>query len=410
MRVGIESINFYGGPACVDIRDIFNTRKLDMSRFENLMLEKKSVGAPWEDPVSNAVNAAKPLIDNMSQDEKSRIELVITSSESGIDFGKSMSTYIHDYLGLSRNCRLFEVKQACFGGTAAFMTAAEFVASQASPGAKALVCATDSPKTTVRGTYVEPSQSVGAIAMIVGENPEILELDFGAFGCSSYEVMDTCRPTSDIETGDPDLSLLSYLDCLNSSFMEYAAKVEDADFQKTFDYLAFHTPFAGMVKGGHRKMMRDLVHASNDQINRDFEKRVLPSLKYCMQVGNIYSATVYLALCGIIDSVNLEDAARLGIFSYGSGCSSEFYSGIITKDSQKCLAKMKIGERLNARYALNMEEYDHLLDLNAQWTFGLQDKKADINEFPKLYERFFEGRGFLVLDRIKGFHREYRWS
>lgn len=403
-------MNFYGGPAYIDVKTIFQERGLNMSRFDNLMLEKKSVGAPWEDPISNAVNAAKPLIEAMRPEEKDKIKLVITSSESGIDFGKSMSTYIHDYLGLNRDCRLFEIKQACFGGTAAFMTAAEFVASNIAPGAKALVCATDVTKATAKGSYAEPSQAVGAIAMIVGDHPVILDLDFGAYGSSSYEVMDACRPTPEYETGDPDLSLLSYLECLSSSFQSYSEKVEGADFCDTFDYLAFHTPFAGMVKGGHRKMLRDLVHAPREKIEQDFDQRVRPSLTYCTQVGNIYSATLYLALCGLIDTVGIAGDTRIGLYSYGSGCCSEFYSGIITPDSKKRLGSMKIAENLDARYALTMKEYDRLIDLNSEWTFGIQDKKADVTGFSALYEQMFEGRGLLVLDRVKGFHREYKWS
>ena len=92
MEVGIEAINFYGGPTYIDVIDIFKGRGLDMERFGNLMMEKKSVGLPCEDPITNAVNAAKPLIDRLSEKEKNRIELVIASSESGVDFGKSIST------------------------------------------------------------------------------------------------------------------------------------------------------------------------------------------------------------------------------------------------------------------------------------------------------------------------------
>lgn len=97
MRVGIESINFYGGPAFIPARRIFEGRGLDISRFDNLMMDRKSVGVSCEDAVTNGVNAAKPIIDSLSEEVKSRIELVITSSESGVDFGKSLSTYIHDY-------------------------------------------------------------------------------------------------------------------------------------------------------------------------------------------------------------------------------------------------------------------------------------------------------------------------
>lgn len=410
MQVGIEALNFYGGPAYIDVRSIFEKRGLDLERFDNLMIQSKAVGVPCEDPVTNGVNAAKPIIDQLTEAEKNSIELVITSSESGLDFGKSLSTYIHDYLGLSKNCRLFEVKQACYGGTAALHMAACFVESQASPGAKALIIATDVARAAAKMTYAEPSQAVGAIAMLVSDQPEILEIDFGAAGYYSYEVMDTCRPLPEIELGDPDLSLLSYLDCLENSFRAYAAKVERADFIETFDYLAFHTPFPGMVKGAHRKMVRDLIHLSSDRIEADFQRRVAPSLTYCVQVGNVYSATLYLALCGLIDHEDLSDFNRIGLFSYGSGCSSEFYSGIISAYSKSVLREMKIGERLAARYQLNIEEYDRLLDLNAEWTFGIQNKEVDFGTFAKIYDHYFKGKQLLVLKQIKDYHREYTWS
>ena len=43
MSVGIESINFYGGPAFIKAKTIFEERRLDVKRFDNLMMETKSV-------------------------------------------------------------------------------------------------------------------------------------------------------------------------------------------------------------------------------------------------------------------------------------------------------------------------------------------------------------------------------
>ncbi|HEY0791889.1 MAG TPA: hypothetical protein VGD78_12570, partial [Chthoniobacterales bacterium] len=149
MQVGIEAINFYGGRTYLDVRSLFEARGLDLRRFDNLMIRRKSVALPCEDPVSCGVNAAKPLVDQLSQSEKNQIELLVTATESGLDFGKSLSTYLHDYLGLSRNCRLFEVKHACYGGTAALQAAINLIASGASPGAKALVIATDLAKAAI---------------------------------------------------------------------------------------------------------------------------------------------------------------------------------------------------------------------------------------------------------------------
>lgn len=410
MEVGIEAINAYGGNAYIEIRELFERRGLDMERFENLMMQKKSVGLPCEDPVTFAVNAAKPIVDALSEKDRNRIELVITSTESGLDFGKSLSTYIHDYLNLSRNVRLFEVKQACYGGTAAFQMAANFVMAGASPGAKALVIATDIARAAAKGTYGEPSQGVAAVAMLVSDTPHIFKLDHGASGYYGYEVMDTCRPLPELETGDPDLSILAYLECVEATFRAYSEKVEGVDYAATFDLLAFHTPFAGMVKGAHRNAMRKFNKAAAAEIEKDFQRRVAPSLRYCVEVGNVYSATLYLALCGLIDHASLDRPSRVGLFSYGSGCASEFYSGVVSPDSRRRLGAMRIAERLASRQYLDMDRYDRILDLNMEWMFGVQDKTVNHEPYRDLYEKQFAGKGLLVLKEVKGFHRNYEWS
>ena len=389
---------------------IVGKHALSHDRFDNLMMLQKSVALPCEDAVTNGVNAAKPIIDALTAKELNKIELVITATESGIDFGKSISTYIHHYLNLNRNCRLFEVKQACYGGTAALQMAANFIMSNASPGAKVLVIATDVARAAAKMTYAEPSQGSAAVAMLVSQQPDILELDFGANGYHGYEVMDTCRPSPELETGDADLSLFSYLNCLDECYQAYATKVDDVDFQKTFQYLAFHTPFAGMVKGAHRQMMRKLKSTTPSLIVDDFQQRVMPSLQYCVKVGNVYSATLYLALCSLIDCANISNAERVGLYSYGSGCSSEFFSGIVKPGSKQKLSEMGIAAALNNRHSLTMEEYDHILDVQATWLFGTKDKILNYSEFPLFYNKRRSENNFLMLKEVKNYHRQYTWS
>lgn len=414
MSVGIEAMNVYVGQAQLNTRMLFETRGLSLERFDNLMMHNKSVGLPCEDPVTFGVNAAKPIIDVLTDGERNRIELLITATESGLDFGKSLSTYIHDYLGLNRRCRLFEVKQACYAGTAAFHMAANFIVSNSSPGAKALVIASD----VVRGThfeqslaYAEPAAGVGSVAMLVSAKPDIFALDFGASGYHSYEVMDTCRPNVGVETGDSDLSLMSYLDCLEASYEAYIQRVEGVDLQATFDYLAFHTPFAGLVKGAHRNLMRKYRPLNALQIQEDFERRVVPSLLYCMEVGNIFGGALYLALCGLIQKADIQTPKRIGLYSYGSGCASEFFSGTVTPSGQAKLQKMNITKALSDRYPLTMKEYDDLLQLNCEWLFGIKDKTLNYDSFASIYQKQFSGKNLLVLKDVdKNYHRRYAWS
>lgn len=410
IKAGIEALNLYGGSALMDVETIFVNRGLELDRFSNLMMVKKAVSMPCEDPVTNGVNAAKPIIDRLTEDEKKSIEVVITATESGIDFGKSISTYIHDYLGLNKNCRLFELKQACYGGTAALQMACSYVVAHKDFNPKVLVIATDVCQYADKVTYAEPSQGTGAVAFLIGLNPSVFEIDFGAMGMYSFEVMDTCRPKVGEETGDPDLSLFSYMDCLENSYKAYADRVEDIEFCSSFSHLAFHTPFAGMVKGAHRQMMRKFSNFDKQQIQADFEKRVEPSLKYSMQVGNLYSASLYMALASLIDNSDIEIKERIGLFSYGSGCSSEFFSGLIGAESKKALANMNIQQKLSNRYELNMQEYEQLLILNNEWGFGIRDKVMDLSLYSSIYTKSFEGKNLLYLSKISDYHREYQWS
>lgn len=129
-----------------------------------------------------------------------------------------------------------------------------------------------------------------------------------------------------------------------------------------------------------------------------------------MQVGNVYSAALYLSLCSLIDQADIQDYRRVGLFSYGSGCSSEFYSGVITPESVRKLSAMNIQGHLDSRYELTFEEYDDILDQNVEWLFGIRDKKVDFSRFSGIYDHFFKGKGYLVLTEVDDFHRKYAWS
>lgn len=413
MQAGIEAMNIYCGSAAINVSDLAVARNLDRDRFTKLLMEEKTVPMPYEDPISNAVNAAKPIIDSLSPEERDQIDMVITCTESGIDFGKSMSTYVHHYLELNRNCRLFELKNACYSGTAGFQMAVNYILSQASPGRKALVIATDIMRlSTVEGSFemafAEPSSGSGAVAMLVSDNPVIFQVDKGANGYYGYEVMDTCRPIPDQEAGDADLSLLSYLDCAEKAFREYEKRVEGADYQATFDYLAFHTPFGGMVKGAHRTNMRKFKKAKPKEIEADFTQRVAPGLAYCQRVGNIMGATTHLSLAGIIDSGNFDTPKRIGVFSYGSGCCSEFFSGVVNADSQQALRQYGLADHLDQRYQMSIPEYEKTFAVNAQLKFGTRNYVVDREQFPAPYA-YVKGKGRLVFSEIKDFHRIYEW-
>lgn len=419
MKIGIEALNIFGGSAFIDVKQLANHRQLDTARFDNLLMKQKAVPLLFEDPVTCAVNAAKPIVDALSQEEKNDIELLITCSESGVDFGKSISTYVHHHLGLRRTCRMFEIKQACYSGTAGLQMAINFVLSNTSPGAKALIVATDITRVmTVEGSdtvnmdwsFAEPSNGAGASALLVSDQASIMQIDIGANGYYGFEVMDTCRPVPDSEAGDSDLSLMSYLDCSLKSFQEYQRRVEGVDYRRSFQYLSFHTPFGGMVKGAHRHLMRKVTQTCIDDIEKDFQHRVVPGLKYCQRVGNIMGGTIFLSLASTIDNGKFDAPKRIGLFSYGSGCCSEFYSGVVTPVAQTLLQRFQLKQHLDQRFMLNMDEYDAILQASHQVQFGTRNVMIDCELIPgALNSVSTSSRKQLILREIRDFHRKYEW-
>src|SRR5580658_99809 len=409
MAIGIERVGFYGGRASLDVGTLAASRGLNSARFANLLMRRKSLSLPWEDPVSFAVNAARPVVDAMTKSERTTISTLIVATESGVDWGKSMATYVHRHLGLAPQCRLFEVKQACYGGTAGLQLAAALVGQDAKAEARVLVISTDLGR-PVPHSYAEPSQGSAAEALLVSRNPTVFALEPGASGIHAFEVMDACRPTPEIETGDADLSLLTYLDCIEKSFLAYRAAVGPIDLREHFAYLACHTPFGGMVKGAHRTLMRKICQVPPPVIETDFEQRVRPSLSFCQEVGNIYSGTVFLALLGVLEGGDFAVPRRIGLFSYGSGCCSEFFSGIADAAGQRAVQQAGIGAALAARRALSMIEYEAVLPAVRNGLIGTRNATVTPGDFTAIWQSHFAGSGLLVLDRIENYQRLYRWA
>lgn len=414
---GIEAMNAYVGSAYLNVEELAEYRKLDTQRFSNLMMKEKTVALPYEDPITYAVNAAKPIIDQLSPEEKDRIETVITCTESSFDFGKSMSTYIHHHLGLNRNCRLFELKNACYSGAAGLQTAINYILSGTSPGSKVLVVATDISRfmltegkaaSSMEWSFAEPSGGAGAVAALVSDIPRIYQADIGAVGYYGYEVMDTCRPVPDSESGDSDLSLLSYLDCCENAYKEYKKRVVDADYRESFQYLVFHTPFGGMVKGAHRQMMRKMAKAAPAEIEADFNERVMPGLTYCQRVGNIMGATALFSLFSTIVNGDFSTPKRLGCFSYGSGCCSEFFSGMVGGDAQQRINSYNFTDHIDSRYKLTMDEYEKILFGSNAVKFGTRNVVLDWDFLPDARKNQADVKR-LYLKEINEFHREYEW-
>ena len=405
--VGIEKIWAYPGRQSLTLEDLALARDHDPADIhDNLLLHTRSVIPLWEDPVTMAVNAANPML---TAEDRASIELIIVASESGVDQGKSMSTFAQHYLGIQRNCRNFESKHACHAGTSAVMMAAHWVASGLNRDAKALVIATDHSRMSLHEPY-EYVMGAGSVALLISNNPRVLAFEMEHNGFWTSHCFDTFRPTSRVETGNGETSLYCYLDALEGSYAHYLSKAGPVDFDTYFTKNIYHVPFGGITFQAHRTLLRQWRRMKKSEAREHFERKSKPGLKYNSQTGSTYSGSTFFALMGMIDSCqDLQAGDRISIFSYGSGSCGEFYSGIVGPDARELVAAARLQELLDARRPMTVEEYERT-EMGRFENIDNGNFTPDTEENSGLFESHYRGKGLLTLKGIKDHYREYDWS
>jgi hydroxymethylglutaryl-CoA synthase len=408
MKIGIEKINLYAGSLVLDIEKLAIQRKRDVEHFKNeLMIDKKSQNVDYEDVITMAVNAAKPVI---SEKDKQDIELCIFATESGLDFCKSNSSYVCRYLGLKPQVRNFEIKNACYATTCAVQMAIGWIASGVAPGKKALIVSSDI-NYDHEGRVGEEVPAIGAIAIIVSDQPKVVEYELGKNGYFTFECTDYARPTATYDIINSYETLYAYLDCLEGSWEHYKSKIGKIDLNSYFKRMIYHTPFGGLVKMAHGRILKDVYgNISKKEIVANFQERVEKSFKIPKAVGNTYSSTVYTCLMGLIlEDEQIFPGDRIGIFSFGSGACAEFYSAVLLPEAKEYIKSLDIDGHLNARYDLSIEQFDNLSRKRSAHA-EKPTYRTDLNYPEGWYDKYYKGKNLLIFKGAKDYIRDYEWS
>ena len=348
MKVGIESISFYTPRYYLDLQTLAEERGVDAKKYvEGIGQERMSIPSPDEDVVTMAANAAQRA---MSGIDPSTIDTIMFATESGIDQSKAAAIYVHRLLNLPKNCKSFEIKQACCGSTAGLHMALAFVAQH--PKKKVLVVASDVARYDMNSAG-EPTQGAGAVAMVVSANPKILEVD-PETGSYTEDVMDFWRPNYRGEAlVDGKYSIKVYLNALTESWMQY--QEESARSFDAHHRFCYHLPFTRMANKAHRHLTKLSGAAST---NEQAEQQIANGLRYNRLVGNSYTASLYIGLISLLESDEDLTGQRLGLFSYGSGCMAAFFSGTVLPGYKKHLYTEVHCEMLDKRVKLTFEQYE----------------------------------------------------
>lgn len=381
MNIGIDKMSFYSPTQYIDMRELAAWRDVDPNKYTiGLGQDEMAIPFPSQDAVTLATNAAYKILD---EDDRKQIDLILFATESGLDFSKALSIYVHHLLEIQPNARSIEVKEACYSGTAALQLAKTYVAQN--PDKKVLILNSDISRYGLN-TPGEPTQGAGSIAMIISRNPRLLLLEDEASYYSEH-IMDFWRPNySDVAFVDGKYSNEQYQRFFKITYNDYLKKynrtIED------FEAFCFHIPY---TKIG----LKALRTIADEHHNEELFENYQASIKYNRRVGNVYTASLFLSLLSLLDSKKLKANDRIGLYSYGSGSVGEFFSMKVVDDYQNHLYPLH-NQELSERNKITQEEYEK------QFNFKLPSDGST------LFLDHSSDKGPFVLDKVADHIRYYK--
>ncbi|MVZ47690.1 hydroxymethylglutaryl-CoA synthase, partial [Escherichia coli] len=122
-----------------------------------------------------------------------------------------------------------------------------------------------------------------------------------------------------------------------------------------YDALSFHIPYTKMGK----KALQSVLDQTDEETQNRLLTRYEESIRYSRRIGNLYTGSLYLGLISLLENSQvLKSGDRIGLFSYGSGAVSEFFTGYLQDGYQDFLLTELHQEMLEGREAVTVDQYE----------------------------------------------------
>ncbi|PSP73817.1 hydroxymethylglutaryl-CoA synthase [Halobacteriales archaeon QH_6_68_27] len=433
MTVGIDGIEVWTGKLRLDLAETFAPAQGENpgKYTKGLGLYASSFPDTYEDIVTMGANAAHRLMDRKGL-EPEDIGRIDVATESAFDNSKPVSTYVAGcleqvYDGDFHHANKGERKFACISGTQSLDDAYNWIQAGRNRGRAGLVIATDTAL-YARDDPGEATQGAGAVAMLISEDPDLVELS-AEQGYGSADETDFLKPQQQFPSVDGKRSVQVYLARMREAIEDYESVVGKIHPD---DYVLgpFHTPFPGMVRKAaalaYRHFSRDteievsLAEEIGRQPRREafdsdeafreaaaeytdaltdtdtyqewYEDVIEPTLEISREVGNWYTGSVHVArVAGMkhaLENGQNLTGERMLVGSYGSGAQAEFHAETIQAGWAEEIGAMNVDEQLEDRYELTFEEYERVHDAHNH------DVESDVDRFTAPEAEFvFDGWG-----------------
>ena len=404
MIYGIEAASFHVPSLYLEIKDLAEKRNIEPAKLEKgLGLHKMAFPDVHEDAATFAAEALLKLIKDYNLNPK-EISRIYVGTESALDAAKPTATYAMQMVETVlekdfgarcfKNCDVVDMTFACVGAVDALQNCLDFC--RANPGKKAVVVASDYAKYELESSG-EYTQGGGAVALLLSDNPQLLEIE-NVYGVATESVFDFFKPRrvalkSDLNSStefmpdkieiftdepvfDGHYSNQCYQDRIREAYEHYKDQTGIEKPYKDWRYLIFHLPYAFHGKRVFTELYslenqlpfgtpeeQKTVAKSEDYLNF-INRKIEPSQRASSEVGNMYTASVFMALLSAmqVSYDNHEDleGQKIGFLAYGSGSKAKVFAGKVGQSWRNVVEKWNIFENLKNRTSINFETYEKL--------------------------------------------------
>jgi hydroxymethylglutaryl-CoA synthase len=175
---------------------------------------------------------------------------------------------------------------------------------------------------------------------------------------------------------DGQYSNQCYQDRIREAYEHYKDQTGIEKPYKDWRYLIFHLPYAFHGKRVFTELYslenqlpfgtpeeQKTVAKSEDYLNF-INRKIEPSQRASSEVGNMYTASVFMALLSAmqVSYDNHEDleGQKIGFLAYGSGSKAKVFAGKVGQSWRNVVEKWNIFENLKNRTSINFETYEKL--------------------------------------------------
>jgi len=412
--VGIDDIAAYVPKLYVDAEELAEARGIPPSKItKGLGIEKLSIPDVHEDAATMAAMATLKLMEKNDLSPED-IDFIEVATETSPDASKPISCYVQGMLeqvygkGSFDHIGAPETKFACVGATYALIDRLAYIASNWNKAEYSIVVATDIAKYELNSSG-EPTQGAAAIALLLKKNPRLLayEPEFTGFG--TIDDRDFFRPVErKTAVVNGQYSVGCYLrnmriatDAYKQNMVKLGVlKSLEESLTEKIDLASFHSPFPKMVQYAFASFLihdwrslpkwKKIIEAigpepsrkgltdvefyiskeykefrrkfiKTEEFRREYEAKIKDSLEALKQIGNSYTASVWLGVNSHFE-VRSDDLAgkRFGIGSYGSGSSAVVCSFIVQPEYKEVVKKLDLMRMLNERKRISVDVYEDL--------------------------------------------------